>query len=211
MPTKKRDLPAPAGGQAGGQAGLIERRITEGAELRIEPSRDDGPGRLVGYAAVFGKDSVDFGGWVEQVARGAFADVMDQDVRALIDHDPAHLLGRASAGTLTFRETQTGLRFACDLPDRSDARDLAESVRRGDISGCSFAFRVAEDGDEWIIPKDGPVRRIVRRIETLRDVGPVVFPAYPDTTVAMRALAARRVRPLDELRTALAAAEAARA
>jgi len=177
-----------------------ERRVVavDDAELRIEPD-GDGPGNMTGYAARFNKWSVDLGGFVERIKPGAFEDAIEgDDIRSLKNHDSNLLLGRVSAGTLELEENKTGLRFKNPLPNTTAGRDVAEEIRRGDLSGCSFSFIVADDGDEWA-EKDGVVKRTIHKFKRIFDVGPVTFPAYPDTSVA--------VRSLEEFRAAEAAGE----
>lgn len=75
-----------------------------------------------------------------------------------------------------------------DLPDTSYANDLAVSVKRGDITGQSFGFHTLEDS--WETKKKDGEEVNIRTLEkvALIDVGPVTFPAYPQTDVAVRAL-----------------------
>lgn len=171
------------------QAQEIERRVltVEDVELRVD---DGDQRRLTGYAAKFGKWSEDLGGFREKIAKGAFADVLRDDVRCLKNHDPNLILGRTTSGTLKIEENSVGLRFTADLPDTTTGRDTAEEVRRGDISGCSFSFRVLED--DWKYLEDGSIERTILRFKSLYDVGPVTYPAYPDTSVAARSLEAFR-------------------
>jgi len=153
---------------------------------------DDAPGMLVGYAAVFDKLSVDLGWFREKIAPGAFRDCKAQDVRALVNHDSNLLIGRAKSGTLRMTEDELGLRIEVDLPETQLGRDTAESVRRGDMDGMSFSFVC--DEESWDQKTDPPTRTLVH-IRDLFDVGPVAFPAYDDTSVAMRSLAALRREP----------------
>jgi len=159
-----------------------ERRVQLG-DVKIE-NRAGGEGHtLSGYAAVFNRSSVDLGWFTEEIAPGAFTEALQQDdVRALVDHDSSRILGRTKSGTLRLSEDDVGLRMEVDLPDTTAGRDINESVKRGDVSGASFGFRV-KDAD-WET-KDGKDHRTLRSVE-LFDVGPVTFPAYPDTAVAVR-------------------------
>lgn len=172
----------------------IERRDTapEAVELRVE-EREGGGLVLSGLAAVFHRQSnpgTEYQLWpgvVEWIDDAAFDRALDegQDVRALVNHDPDHILGRTKADTLRLAKRERGLRYEIDLPDTQAGRDIAESVRRGDISGSSFAFRVTQE--EWI--EDKTHKREVRVIKDvdLFDVGPVVFPAYAATSAGVRA------------------------
>lgn len=166
-----------------------ERRIFS-SELTIETreSGADAGKKLKGHAAVFNKLSSNLGGFREQIAPGAFDGVLDNDVRALFNHDSNHVLGRSSAGTLELGVDKTGLKYSVDLPDTQVGRDLAISVERGDIKESSFAFRVAPNGDDWEENEDGVIIRTITKFAALMDVSPVTYPAYPDATVAMRSL-----------------------
>ncbi len=168
-----------------------ERRIlsAEDVELRVEGGKDK-PAHIIGYAARFNKDSVDLG-WggmkvIEQIAPGAFKEALkDSDVRALKNHDPNLLLGREPT-TLQLTENSRGLKFDVTAPDTTTGRDTVEEVRRGDITGCSFSFTVKSD--TWDERDDG-MYRTINEFSQIFDVGPVTFPAYPDTTVSARDVA----------------------
>jgi HK97 family phage prohead protease len=138
-----------------------------------------------GYAALF-NSRTDIGGYFfETIAPGAFAETLKtSDVRALIDHDSGRVIGRSTAGTLRLKEDEKGLLVEIDLPDTTDGRDLAVQLERGDISGMSFGFRVTHD--EWDESGDVPSRTI-HKVD-LFEVSAVAFPAYDDTTLALRSL-----------------------
>lgn len=152
-------------------------------EHELQATDDDSP-KLAGYAAVFGRESVDLGGFVEIIEPGAFADSLasGNDFRALVDHDHSRILARTSAGTLRLAEDASGLRVDVDLPDTTYARDLLENVRRRNVRGMSFGFIVPEGGDKWTREGDRVVRR-VSRVELL-EVTATSIPAYPSTTLA---------------------------
>ena len=155
-------------------------------EIRINES--DGGTCIEGHAAVFDSWSETLGGifpFKEKVRRGAFAESIGRDdIRALFNHDPNYVLGRNRAGTLELVEDDVGLRVRITPPDTSWARDIATSIRRGDISQMSIGF-VVED-DEWS-SKDGIDTRELKKVR-LFDVSPVTFPAYTATDVGVRAM-----------------------
>lgn len=157
---------------------------------KIVPAQraEGSPPKLAGYAAMFNSQTVIAGYFREQIAPGAFANAIDQDdVRALINHDPNYVLGRNKAGTLMLSEDATGLQFECSPPDTQFARDLLVSVERGDVTQCSFAFCCTteqwEDGES---EADLPLRTIMKC--ELLDVSIVTYPAYADTSVAVRSM-----------------------
>lgn len=167
----------------------IERRAFAADEFRIE-TRDDGVRHLIGHAAVFNSLSEDLGGFREQIAPGAFADAINSDdVRALFNHDANFILGRNRAKTLTLAEDSRGLAIDILLPDTQTVRDLVLApIERGDVSQMSFGFSVRPGGQDWAKDDEGRVIRTLKKLR-LYDVSPVVYPAYPETDVAVRSFA----------------------
>lgn len=190
----------------------IERRI-QCKEVRVEGSGDKPVIR--GYAAVFNTLSEDLGGFREQLATGAFADALTNDVRALINHDPNLVLGRNQAGTLKLSEDGQGLVVEITPPDTQAARDLVVSMQRGDVNQMSFAFTVSREDQVWSRDGTGPWLRLIKRVSRLFDVSVVTYPAYPQTSAAVRELeglqASDAQRALAEAQAALATEAAARA
>ena len=153
-------------------------------------SREDSPARMEGYAAVFDTWSEILFGFKETIKPGTFKASLARpdDIRSLFNHNPDLVLGRNTAGTMELREDKKGLWFGVDLPDTSTGRDMAESLRRGDVSQCSFAFTVDGGGDSWHFTDEGPDERTLTSV-TLYDASPVTNPAYTDTSVALRSKA----------------------
>lgn len=163
---------------------LMERRAWPVVvEVRGDSAAGDSP-VIEGYAAVFNELSLDLGGFRERIAPGAFARSLEDgaDVRALWDHDSKYVLGRARAGTLALGEDERGLSVAIRPPGTGWARDLVESMRRGDVDQMSFGFYVRED--EWR-DEDGVMVRVLRDVD-LFDVSVVTFPAYVQTSAEAR-------------------------
>ncbi len=167
--------------------------LAQQGEVRaIEPPEGEtGPPKIAGYAAVFNTRSELIGGsFYEEIAPGAFDDVLGQDVRGLFNHDRNYLLGRTASGTLRLAVDERGLAYEIDPPDSQTVRDLVLApLRRRDMSGSSFTFRIADGGESWR-EEGGVIIRTITRIAELRDVGPVAFPAYPDAKAAQRSLEA---------------------
>jgi HK97 family phage prohead protease len=174
----------------------IERRFMPGS-VELRAAEDGSPSRTIrGYAAKFETPSEDLGGFIETIAAGAFDDVMGNDVRALFNHDPSHILARARGGegdTLRIGTDAVGLWYEFDSPQTRAGDDLLESIRRGDVDQSSFGFIIAKDGDKWAEGKtsDGKniITRTITKLARLLDVSPVTYPAYPDTSVALRSMA----------------------
>ena len=155
-----------------------ERRLCPASGLRASGGAATAEGLLLsGYAAVFGSVAA-LGDFTEELAPRCFDDVLNDDVRALFNHNPDHLLGRAAAGTLRLRQDSRGLLFEVDLnAEDPDALKLVSRIKRGDLSGASFSFKVAPGGETW-----RGTHRTITRIGRLFDVGPVSWPAYPTTS-----------------------------
>lgn len=166
-------------------AGEFERRYC--AELRMDVSHDR---KIRGTAIVFNSLSQDLGGFREIIKPEAVDRTLREglDVRAFINHDDAKVLGRTRAGTLSLRKSRRGLEVEIDPPNTSYARDLLESVERGDISGMSFGFIVPSGGAEWDHDDDGMLRYV--RDMVVSEVSVVTYPAYlaTDVQVAQRSL-----------------------
>jgi HK97 family phage prohead protease len=143
--------------------------------------------KVSGYAARFNELSEDLGGFRELIAPGAFTDTLtgSPDIRALIDHDSAKVIGRTTSGTLNLTQDDQGLAFTCELPATSYGRDLAISMERGDITGCSFGFYCNDD--KWNADDSGNVVRTLLGID-LFEVTVCAFPAYPSSSAQVRSL-----------------------
>jgi len=136
---------------------------------------------LSGYAIVYNKTSENLGGFVERIEPGACTEALrTSDVRCLFNHDSNYLLGRSSAATLELKEDNAGVHFrAYLLPFDPISYAIARRVDRRDVGGCSFSF--VDPTDRWILEPGKIDMRIVERIGRIFDVGPVTYPAYPDT------------------------------
>ena len=164
---------------------------------------------IEGRPIVFGVRSVNLTPWsstrkvYEVLEPGCISrELLQQsDVVLNLNHnsDVVNVLGRyrnnPERDTLQLELRGDGVDCRCDLPKTNNANDTLELIRRGDISGMSFAFqddyedtengvslertKEIEDGKEvWL--------RHVKRITSLYDVSIVTHPAYEQTTVANR-------------------------
>ena len=174
----------------------LRNKYGDNVELRTAEVRAAGDDSLVieGYAANF-EQRTDLGYFKEEIARGAFDDVMEDDVRLLLNHEGAPM-ARTTNGTLELSIDETGLKYRAALADTQDGRDLYKLIKRGDITQSSFAFTIAEQ--EW--SEDRSVRKVLKMARLL-DVSPVTYPAYPTTTVAARQMAMQKSEPVEETQT----------
>lgn len=182
--------------------GLIEVRVTPLAKIDFRKDETaDGVPIIEGHAAVYDAIYEDWWGFTEEIAPGAFDDVLDQDVRCLANHDINHLLGRTTSGTLTIKLDDTGL-FQRTLINQKDtnAMNWYYRIERRDLTGQSFAFTVASE--KWDEEEGKMPHRTILKIGRLFDVGPVTYPAYEVTNIeaAKRSLAEFRKQSMPEAR-----------
>ena len=148
---------------------------------------------LRGHAAVFNSLSDDLGGFKELIAPGFFRAALRKhpDVRLLYNHDPNFVLARTASGTLELREDQRGLHVFARV-DKSIGwvADLRTTMQRGDVDQMSFAFTVAEGGDDWAVTEDDNVVRTLLPdgAAQIFDASVVTYPAYRATEVSMRSV-----------------------
>jgi HK97 family phage prohead protease len=169
---------------------LVEHRAYPIQELQVEDG-EQAP-HIRGYAAVFDSLSLPMNAWGptpvrEKIRPGAFAKTLrESDVRALWNHDPSYVLGRNKASTLGLREDEHGLAVDITPPATQWARDLAVSMRRGDVNQMSFGFQVVRD--EWERGHDPTGDNQTRTLLEVKlfDVSVVTFPAYPATNAGLR-------------------------
>ncbi len=139
---------------------------------------------IEGYFAVFNSVYEMYAGVVEEVAPGAFANTLGEDVRALTNHDTTLVLGRNKAGTLTLREDSHGLWGSIRInQEDQDAVNLYRRVQRGDVDQCSFGFEILDERRDVLA--DGTVRYVILKVR-LHEVSVVTFPAYEATSVSAR-------------------------
>lgn len=160
---------------------------------RMETREDDDNIYLEGYFAVFNRNYEIFPGATESIAPGAFDGSINDDVRALYNHNSDIVLGRTSAGTMELRQDAHGLWGRVKINrDDTDAMNAYRRIQRGDITGCSFGFDIEAQEVEY--RDDGTVHWTITSIAPLYEVSPCTFPAYVDTTVVARK------RDLDEIK-----------
>lgn len=151
---------------------------------------------LDGYAAVFDTPTTiqDWEGQFEEtIAPGAFTRALAEATPVLLfDHGQHPLIGSIPLGHIdSAAEDSRGLHIRARLTDNWLIQPVRDAVRDGGIKGMSFRFSVPDGGDVWTRRKGMPDHRLIREAYPVPELGPVVFPAYEPTTVAVRsALAA---------------------
>lgn len=182
----------------------LERRETPClGGLHVRQTEDGGESRIIeGMAIVFNKRSVplyDDGGLEirEVIAPEAVTQQLldSSDILVTLYHDNGRILARSvnGQGSLSYELTGEGVRFRFEAPDTEDGRTALELVKRGEISGCSFAFYIdtTKEGAQTRsveTTKEGKriVTYTVNKIRSIRDFSLTPRPCYRDTSVGTR-------------------------
>ncbi|HEY3259785.1 MAG TPA: HK97 family phage prohead protease [Pseudonocardiaceae bacterium] len=163
---------------------------------------------LEGYAAVFDQrteiDSWE-GTFIETIRRGAFRKTIRERTPVLqFDHGRHPLVGSIPIGRIEdLREDDEGLFVQARLSDNWLIEPVRDAIADDAVNGMSFRFEVIRqewrDKDGKLIKDDeelmrllwnpgdrGPIERTLIELR-VPELGPVVFPAYENTTVSVRA------------------------
>lgn len=139
---------------------------------------------IEGYFAVFNQETELWPGAFEEISPEAFNGSLSNDIRALTNHETTLVLGRNKSGTLKLSVDSRGLWGQITINENdSDALNLYERVKRGDVDQCSFGFNILNEETDW--REDGTVKWLLKEID-LHEVSIVTFPAYEDTGVQAR-------------------------
>lgn len=124
------------------------------------------------------------GQFVERICKGAFSRALERndDVKILLNHDPARMLGSQKQGNLELHEDNIGLHARATITDP----EVVEKAKAGDLVGWSFGFydrEVEQKRDE-----DGfPLRDVVDLdLEEVSILDNTTTPAYDGTLVSVR-------------------------
>lgn len=151
--------------------------------------RNDNGRHISGYAIVFNSQSENLG-FFETIERGAldYDTLQESDVFALLNHDENKVLARAKygVGNLMLTIDEKGLRYDFDAMHTPLGDEVLEYVRNGVIDASSFAFTIADGGEQWERRSDGNAYRTITKIDRLFDVSPVFSPAYSATSCSCR-------------------------
>jgi uncharacterized protein len=151
----------------------VTRQAENPEELEIE-----------GYFALYEQETELFEGVFEIITKGAFNKTLNNDIRALWNHNTQYVLGRNKSGTLEVREDDKGLFGLIKLPKTQYAQDLYELISRGDVDQCSFGFNILDEDLEELA--SGAYRWRLKEVD-LHEISVVTFPAYENTSVQARA------------------------
>lgn len=170
--------------------------MKNGYEIRNIPmgkmqTHKNGNGEMIieGYAIVYNKEA-EIWGDIEIILSGSATEALKvEDQYYLWQHDVKSPLARKKIGTLTAKEDKDGVFIRAQIIDTQFGRDCHMNVMTGLVDKQSFAFRVAEEGDDWKTKKeDGKTIwiRYIKKFAIIPEFSAVTFPAYEDTTLQTR-------------------------
>lgn len=175
---------------------MKETRVTE---IRADQGTADHALILEGRAIVFDQATTindPVGSYKEIIKRGALDGADLTDVRLLFNHDLNRVPLARTPKTMSLKVDPVGMTIRATLPDTESAREVYESVKRRDLTGMSFAFKVPEDGDSYD-PKTNT--RTITKIEKVYECSIVQFPAYSQTSVEARSVMSESQKRLEKL------------
>lgn len=146
-----------------------------------------------GYSSVYAQPA-DLGQFVEEVAPGAFKEVLasGRNVPMLHEHHPHQLLGTTRSGRVTLDDDARGLRVRAKLVKTDLSARVKALADSGDITGMSTGFVVGRENHR-ITSRGGKPHRLISNFRKLLDVSTTWDPAYPTTEAQFRSMAARFV------------------
>lgn len=162
---------------------VTQTRMMQIQDLKTREETDDFV--ISGYFAKYNKVTQLFEKAFEEIMPGAFdKSLANNDIRALVDHETRLVLGRTKSGTLKLNSDSVGLFGTIRInKDDTDAVNLYQRVKRGDIDQCSFGFNIIDE--EVSVNEDDAIHWKLIEVD-LHEVSVVTFPAYADTSVEAR-------------------------
>ncbi|MDU1252880.1 MAG: HK97 family phage prohead protease [Peptostreptococcaceae bacterium] len=171
---------------------LLIRRNYNIFDIMTRSQEDDnGIKKIEGHPVVF-EQTTDIGGYFyEVIDRGAFDECDLTDVLLFVNHNQNKIpLARSRRNngnsTMHLQIDNIGLFMSADIDidNNPEARALYSAIKRGDLDGMSFAFRIKEQ--EWLnLDTKMPTRRI-KKFAKLYEVSAVNKPAYESTDINAR-------------------------
>jgi HK97 family phage prohead protease len=151
--------------------------------------------RLMGRVAVFNTRALipDRGGAFEEQIYPGF---MDRYLRSngfpvmQFDHGKDPRTGTVPIGKYeVFDGNRSGYDVEGDLFDNPVVEPVRQAIQAGAVKGMSFRMQVTPNGDKWE-RRSGQIDLRTVTDADVPEAGPVVFPAYRDTRVAVRSILA---------------------
>ncbi len=157
---------------------------------------------LIGQPIVFEKvtEITDKNGsYKEVISRGALDGCDLSDVKLFYGHDVTKVPLAKTPKTMSLEVTPAGLTMRASLADTESAKEVYEAIKRGDLNGMSFAFKVNPGDDSYDVRTN---TRTIKKISKLMEVSVVPFPAYSQTSVEARSAMNDSISRFNKIKTA---------
>lgn len=178
-----------------GEQRLIEMRAV---------GNEEGKMIIEGYAITYDQPAThEYNNYkfTEIIKRGAldFTDMSDVPLR-YNHNDTWCIMARTRNNSLQLIKDEKGLKISAELIDTQSNRDIYKSIQEGLIDKMSFAFTVADKGDNWTYGENETLREVTN-IKKLYDVSVVDTPFYDTTSVYARSfeLLEKNLKQLESL------------
>ncbi len=181
---------------------IVTRTTQTNCKLYVRERTDGKPSRKIcGYAILFNTPSAPLWEDGEDMAREVICQnavtkkLLDaSDIKMTMFHNRQLLLARSKQGkgTLKYQIDSKGVSFEFDAPNTKDGDNALELVKRGDISGCSFAFTTRYRDTNYVkrVSSKENGKNVttfyVQKITGIYDFTLAADPAYPATSVEAR-------------------------
>ena len=171
----------------------MEQRMIRAYDFEIRAESNEKHGDyIVGRPIVYGSKA-NLGYFDEVIERGALDNTNLKDVAFLVNHNNSMIpLARSrnnnenSTMQITVDENGMSIRVNLDTENNTEARSLYSAIKRGDITGMSFAFYIEKGGDKWEDLRSEHPTRYIRSISSVTEVSAVTRPAYQSTEISAR-------------------------
>ncbi len=169
------------------------KRYYEIREIRALDPTDDDPSATVEGLAIPYEVYTNVGGWFKEIIKRGALDGADlKDVPLFIHHQSRAIpLARSrnnnNNSTMQLTVENRGLNFMAklDIENNADAKALYSGVKRGDVTGMSYAFSVKEE--KWLdLDSDLPTREIYK-FQKIYEISALWSPQYEETSIMARA------------------------
>lgn len=122
--------------------------------------------------------------YTEIISRSALDHCDLSDSTLIYNHDTTRVPLARTGRTMALRVTDDGLYMRAELAgDSPQAQEVYSAVKRGDLSGMSFAFTVAEGGSSY---DPATNTRTITEIAKVYEISICPHPAYPTASVEAR-------------------------
>ena len=166
------------------------RKVRVPFDIRAEEDSESGSGLTLRGLAVPFDSPARINDWFEgefdeMFKMGSFSRTIEEGGQVMLfEHGEHSLFGTLPVAEIrSLTETKRGLEVEASMYDNWLTEPLRDAINGQSVSGMSIQFRSVDWNTE---ERDGDVPMVTILDADLRELGPVLFPAYRDTEVGLR-------------------------